>query len=167
MLVAHAPVGWLTGSTLRGRSARVACVVGALLPDVDVVPSLVLHVHHHDWPTHWPVTWLLLGLGVAPLLAGRARPVARLVLLALANAELHLALDTLAGDVRWLAPWSFQPFALVHVQRTFEPWWVNFLLHPTFLAELALVALATHRWRRAATCERPSPDDSRCHRRTP
>lgn len=146
MLVAHAPVGYLVGSGIRRQGAVPACLVGALLPDVDVVPSLVLGVHHHDWPTHWPITWLLLGLGVAPLLVGRWRAVAFLALLVVGNAELHLVLDTLVGDVRWLAPWSFHAFAVIHLRRVLDPWWLNFVFHPTFLLELALVAAAIARF---------------------
>ena len=147
MLVAHAPVGYLVGSSVRIRGAVAASIAGALAPDVDVLPSFVLAVHHHAWPTHWPVAWALVGAGLAPLLVTpKTRPAAVLALLFVGNALLHLVCDSLVGDVRWLAPWSQHAFAVVHLKRVLDPWWLNFVLHPSFLVELALVAAAAYRY---------------------
>ncbi|WP_390881416.1 hypothetical protein [Cardiobacterium hominis] len=35
-------------------------MAGGLLPDIDMLWFyLVDHVHHHRYPTHWPLLWLL------------------------------------------------------------------------------------------------------------
>ena len=154
MLIAHAPVGYIAGVALRRWSSIPglvgAAVAGALAPDLDMLLFLAdPTIHHHAWPTHWPVVWLGLAAAAAPGLArARSRTPAALVLVFAASGFLHLVLDTVAGDVRWLAPISDRAWSLVRVTRRFEPWWLNFVLHWTFAVELALVALAGGVWLR-------------------
>lgn len=148
MLIAHAPVGYLLGAALRRWSSVPglvpAAVAGALAPDLDMVLFLAdPTIHHHAWPTHWPVVWLGLAAAAAPGLAWPAsRTRAVLGLVFAASGFLHLALDTVAGDVRWLAPLSERAWSLVRVSRRFEPWWLNFVVHWTFGVELVVVTLA-------------------------
>ncbi len=148
MLIAHAPVGYLFGTALRRWSSvpRLvpAAVAGALAPDLDMLLFLAdPTIHHHAWPTHWPVVWLGLAAAAARgLVSPASRTPALLVLMFAANGFLHLILDTVAGDVQWLAPLSERGWSLVRVTRRFEPWWLNFVIHWTFGVELVLVALA-------------------------
>jgi hypothetical protein len=136
VFIAHAPVGWLTARALGGgRPLGVACVAGALAPDLDLLLWLRdPTVHHHAWPTHWPLCWLALVLAA---FAARSRLAAAFA----GSGLLHCALDTIVGDIRWLAPFSDRAWSLFVVERAVEPWWLNFLLHPTFALELALVAI--------------------------
>ena len=60
----------------------------------------------------------------------------------------HMVLDSVVGDIAWLAPFSHEYFSLSHVEAIFEPWWLNFILHWSFALELGLVALAVYEWRR-------------------
>lgn len=147
MLIAHAPVGYLLGTTLRRWMAPGVvpmAVAGGLFPDIDMLMWFAIpSIHHHAWPTHWPIVWITAGALLAPAVVHpvtRAR--ATLLSVFVASAFLHLVLDTLAGDVRWLAPLSDQAWSWVHVTRRFDPWWLNFVLHPTFAAEIVLVGLA-------------------------
>lgn len=157
MFIAHAPVGYLIGTRLSGPLGRWAgplpalvpvSVAGALAPDLDLLLWLAdRSVHHHAWPTHWPLAWAALACGIAPMLrwpALRARAV--LALAFAGNGLLHQVLDTLVGDIRWLAPFDQRALALFVVQRIHEPWWLNFLLHPSFLVELGLTAAAGLAW---------------------
>ena len=104
MLIAHAPVGYLVGTALRRASPVpglvAAAVSGALAPDLDMLLFLAdRSIHHHAWPTHWPVTWVGLAVVTAPGLcwAPTRRP-AVLALVFAGNGFLHLALDTLVGE---------------------------------------------------------------------
>ena len=102
----------------------------------------------------------ILGLVVAAVLAltmtmsGR-RDQLTLVGVGLANVLLHLLMDSIAADIRWLYPFSDLRVNLVHVPAPYKPWYLNFLFHWTFVAELLIVLLATvaatldwRRWRR-------------------
>jgi hypothetical protein len=51
---------------------------------------------------------------------------------------IHLILDTIIGDIWWLAPFVDRPFSMFPVPARYHPWWLNFLLHWSFALELAL-----------------------------
>lgn len=161
MIVAHLPTGYLLGVALE-RLRPLACsprlwlgsaLLGAFAPDLDM---LYFHLvdggqqHHHRYWSHWPVVWFSL-LALAVLAWSRAPQVrwpALAVLFSL-NGCVHLMLDSVVGDIWWLAPWVDQPFALATVTARYSPWWLNFILHPSFLLELGLLASALWlAWRR-------------------
>ncbi|HEX8213828.1 MAG TPA: metal-dependent hydrolase [Longimicrobium sp.] len=78
----------------------------------------------------------------------RARRTAWLALAILGiNVLLHLVLDTVAGGIRWLSPFSDVELALTTVRARYDPWVLNFVLHRTFALELALVVAALWRYR--------------------
>lgn len=151
MFVAHLPAGWLFARTLRNRAARRALLVGAIAPDLDLVWWwLVDHgaVHHHRYLTHLPAVWALAALGCALLLRGGAR---RVALALCAGVLLHIALDSVAGDVAWLWPFDHRLFSLVTVPPTGGHWVWSFVGHWSFGIELVIVAVAiavarTHRF---------------------
>jgi inner membrane protein len=64
----------------------------------------------------------------------------------LANVALHLALDTYVGGIAWLYPWSTHEFRLFSLPPVHAWWEANFLLHWTFLAEIALCVAAAMAW---------------------
>lgn len=164
MFFAHLPAGYLlTRSLLTTRGAAnladaerrrlmAAGLVASVLPDFDLAYALLANanVSHRGFPTHAPLLWLALAAGMA-LLAwswGRA-DWQRLNLAVLVNVWLHLALDTVAGPVRWLYPFSKEFFELVQVPRLAGlPWYLSFMAHWTLLIELAIVATALAVWRR-------------------
>jgi inner membrane protein len=127
-----------------------ACV----LPDLDLFYFYFVderrHVHHSYLP-HLPLA-CVAALGVAAIVLAvlRARRAAWLVLAALGiNVLLHLVLDTVAGGIRWLWPFSDVELALATVRPRYHPWVLNFVLHWTFALELALMAAALWRSRSA------------------
>ncbi len=151
MFIAHLPTGYLTAAAaqrcgLRARGLAAACLVGSLLPDVDLLWFYLVdagRVHHHLYWTHWPVVWmalLLLALAACALSRGKDWAVAAGFLAG--SALLHVGLDGVAGDVPLLAPWSMEFYAFVKVEALHSPWWLNFLLHWTMLVELALTITA-------------------------
>jgi len=54
----------------------------------------------------------------------------------------HLLLDSVVGDIYWLAPFSGKPYSMFTVPALYHPWWLNFILHWSFAFELALLAWA-------------------------
>jgi hypothetical protein len=136
MMIAHLPAGYLATRALAPRYL-VAGLAGAIAPDLDMLWWLASggHTHHHAYPTHFPSVWLG-GLVACWLLR---RPMG--VVFA-ANGLLHLGLDTLVGDIAWLAPFDMRRASLFVVTDRFDPWWLNFVLHGSFGLELALCVAA-------------------------
>lgn len=151
MLIAHLPAGYLLTTALVPRgSGRKALWIGLLASvalDLDLLYFYLIdggrHPHHGYW-THYPFTWLcvLLGaLALVPLLR-RFTPFRWFLLLILPNILLHLLLDSLVGDVRWLAPFSDRGFSLLEVPAVHDFWLYNFVFHWTFLFEVAIASAA-------------------------
>lgn len=162
MIIAHLPAGYVTSKLLHARlNAREAAfkpflyagLLGAIAPDLDKVYLYLAHdrrLHHHTLWLHFPIVWaVLLLVSLIWFHAARARIAAALAVIFSVNGLLHMVLDTVAGDIWWLAPFVDQPFSLFAVPGRYSPWWVNNMLHWTFAFELAIVAWAVHLWRRS------------------
>ena len=157
MITAHAPSGYIfarqliarwrymQGLPISVRAAILIAVIGALAPDFDMLYFYLVdagRTHHHRYFTHWPVIWLSL-TGLSALAFRVSRSVRAFgALLFCSGAFLHLILDTLVGDIWWLAPFQDKPYALFTVPARFSPWWLNFFLHWSFVAELLIWAWA-------------------------
>lgn len=152
MFIAHAPAGYLLSKFLFSRTApnrNALWATGlffAVAPDLDLFWFYLFSarsVPHHQYVTHWPLLWAAL-FGSALLLSALLRkPSWRPYLfLGSANVTLHLALDSVAAEIYWLAPFSRFSLNLVQVPAT-HGWWVwSFLLHWTFLIEIAICLAA-------------------------
>ena len=169
MLVGHLPAGYLAATAALDRleasgqlptnsasgagprrSLLAVALAASVAPDLDVLAFYAQGgaVHHHAYPTHWPLAWAGAGaLGLAVAAVRRSRLVALAVLFAVGAALLHLALDSVAGAVRWGAPFSDRATTLVEVPARRGHWVASMVLHWTFAAELALAAAAVW-WRR-------------------
>ncbi|MEO4048251.1 metal-dependent hydrolase [Pseudomonas sp. CAU 1711] len=167
MFIAHAPSGYLLGSLLQNSNRfgaiMLACIAGAVAPDLDLLYFYLLdgrQTHHHRYFSHWPLLWL--GLTALACLWRSVRRHSTLASSTLAFAlagVLHMLLDSLVGDIWWLAPFRDQAYALFSVPNRYQPWWLNFLLHWTFIVELAicLAALMLYLRRRYHTGKETSP----------
>lgn len=144
MLIGHPPTGNLASTAVLDRlgvgnrlrqSLLVTGLVASVAPDLDLLYFYgVDHsVHHHSFPTHWPLLWLAVAASVLFVAAIRRSRV-----LALGSgfvgvgALLHLALDSVAGSVRWLAPWSDLETTLIGVPAQYSSWILSFVTHWTF-----------------------------------
>lgn len=128
-----------------------AGMLGAIAPDFDMFYFFFVdqmqHHHHTYWP-HFPIVWfslLLLALGWYGLAKEKANASYALIF-SLAGC-LHMLLDSIVGDIWWLAPFVDQSFALFSVTARYSPWWLNFILHWSFVLELMLVLGALLLWR--------------------
>lgn len=156
MFIAHLPVGYVATSALLDRVEVGAAVrrrllalglVASVLPDLDLLYFYLVDQRrqgHHAYFPHLPVFWIgALTLGVAAFwIMGRSRTAwVALAVLGL-NALLHLVLDTVAGGIRWLWPWSAIEIRFVDVPARYHPWYLNFVLHWSFALEIALALAA-------------------------
>ncbi len=164
MFIGHLPAGIIVANlATKGRSNATrrwwaVALLGSVFPDFDMFYFYFVDgrqtLHHHYW-THLPFVWLCL----TPLLVWH--PLSRLFLV---NVLLHLVLDSLAGGILWLWPFSSRSFVAVEVPAA-HAWWVwNFVLHWSFLPELLLLGWALlylfRRWRAPAGYERSLPPAS-------
>jgi hypothetical protein len=162
MIIAHIPAGYLVSMFLfpRWRASFgvvrtrffAAGIAGAMAPDLDMLYfHLVDHRqhHHHTYFSHFPSFWALLFLlSVAWLYIAKVKSTPALAVLFTLNGLLHMVLDSVVGDIWWLAPLDGKPFSFAIVPALYQPWWLNFLLHWSFLLELGLAAWAFALWRR-------------------
>lgn len=93
--------------------------------------------HHHRFRSHIPAVWAAVGLAALPLIR-RPAPTA----IFLAAIFLHLVLDMIGGGIMWGWPFSHHLFELVPVPATQSHWILSFVLHWTFLAEIAICTAA-------------------------
>ena len=103
---------------------------------------VALRHSHHRYPTHWPLLWLLALVGALHYWRKTRRPAAAVALLVAVNGMVHMLLDSIVGDIFWLMPWRDTPFSFFTVSARYQPWWLNFILHWSFLLEFALWAWA-------------------------
>lgn len=147
MFIAHLPAGYLlTQGLARGHPSRKALIatglVASVLPDLDLVWFYLVNNRqnpHHEFVFHWPVFWVALA-GVSWLAAQALgwRKAGPFIGVALAGLLLHMVLDSIAAGIAWLMPFRDAQINLVAVPAR-HGWWVwNFILHWTFLLELAI-----------------------------
>ena len=122
-------------------------LAASVAPDLDLLWFFFVdhrrHDHHAYLP-HLPLA-VVAGLAVAAVVpwSRRASPAAWTTFAVVGiNLMLHLVLDTMAGGIRWLWPWSTTELALWPAEARHRQWILNFVLHWTFGVELALVAAA-------------------------
>ena len=133
------------------RALLATALVASVAPDLDVIAFYTVggDVHHHAYPPHWPLAWAALtavGLAVAALRKSRFLMLASLFVGG--AALLHLSLDSIAGAVRWAAPFSTHETTWVDVPAARSHWIWSMVLHWTFAVELTVTAVAGAVWRR-------------------
>lgn len=169
MFIAHLPAGYLCARGLASRAGgsitpamALAGMAGGVFPDSDLFYRAFFasqRIHHHRYPTHLPLVWLAITVGVA-LLLRTGHPLRRHAAIFLLAVWSHLLLDSVAGDIWWRWPWFELPFPLVRIPAVHSRWWLNYLLHWTAVVEFGLVGVAAYlewsrpvffgRWRRPA-----------------
>lgn len=127
-------------------------MLGAVAPDFDLAYFYLVderrHSHHSYW-THFPILWIgLLLLSLAWLRWGKLSDRAAFAAVFALNGLGHMVLDSVVGQISWLAPFADKPYSLFAVPAAYHIWWLNFLLHWSFVLELFIVAWAVYLWRR-------------------
>lgn len=124
-----------------------AALLGAVAPDIDMIFFYLIDggaVHHHRYWTHIPFFWLATAAIALPVLA-RTRYLTACVAF-FSAVFLHLSLDSIAGSIMWLYPFSDRPLELVMVPPTRSHWVWSFVFHWTFAFEIAIWVAALALW---------------------
>ena len=77
-----------------------------------------------------------------------------------AGTMLHMAMDTVAAPLHWLAPFSDVVMELVRIPKIHSNWIVSFVFHWTFLIEIAICLTAAVVFERRRTGSSVSRDDA-------
>jgi inner membrane protein len=163
MIFGHLPAGYLISSftyarlgcdAVSRRAYVLAGMLGAVAPDFDLAYFYLFDErqhHHHTYFTHFPIGWLALIAGAACWFRlARIQFLPALALVFSFNGFVHMVLDSIVGDIEWLAPWNMQFFSLFEVRALYEPWWLNFILHWSFVLEVIMTLCAYRLWRYSA-----------------
>ncbi len=141
MLTAHLPSGYCLAhaNPHKSRGLLFAALIGAVIPDIDMLFFLFVdhgRVHHHNYWPHVPFFWLVVAVVMLPL----AKMLNKVTLAAtfLSAVFLHLILDTIAGGIMWLYPLNDALLYLVTVPAVYSNWILSFILHWTFIPEIAI-----------------------------
>jgi hypothetical protein len=148
MFIAHLPAGYLISSEINrrlfplsgDRNLMLSGLIGSISPDFDLIYYYLIdnrqHDHHSYW-SHYPVLWVsMLCLSVVLFYKSKGGRVAAIFMLFSVNGFFHMLLDSVCGDIMWFAPIDNQAFSLIRIFSLYQPWWLNFIFHWTFLIEL-------------------------------
>jgi hypothetical protein len=117
-------------------------IFGSIAPDIDMLYYFIAKhslLNHHQYYTHFPIFWLtllLISLVWLKLHHHRNQLPASAFIFTF-NGFIHTILDTITGEIWWLAPFGNKPFSLV-AERSELPYFTDW----TFGIELFLLLLA-------------------------
>jgi len=147
MFIAHLPTGYIIARAFIAKNKHVSSkkliffsMFGAFFPDIDMLYFHLIDkgkIHHHEYFTHYPIVWF--GLLALYLLYFNIY-----YFIFILNGCMHLILDSLVGDILWLAPFSHKYFSLFIVTARYKPWWLNFIFHWSFVLELSILLVALY-----------------------
>jgi inner membrane protein len=160
MFIAHMPAGYLvTRYGLRGFGAHLAnsrnlkyyvmfALLCSVLPDFDLIYFYLVdhrqHEHHSYW-THIPLFWVLFtALVYFGAKAFFKKNLGALCAILLANTQLHMLLDSVAGGIYWLYPFNSEKYRLFVITSRFDWWVFNYIFHWTFLLELTIIVTTAY-----------------------
>lgn len=159
MIVAHLPAGYIVSTLLFHRFEKYgasrliflrAGLLGSIAPDLDMIYFYGFdhRAHpHHSYFSHFPSVWLLLvTLAILGFQHCKQKKPASLALIFTCNWMLHMLLDYISTNIYWLAPFVNRPFAVITVPSVYQDWWLNFLLHRSFVLEILIVIWASCLW---------------------
>jgi inner membrane protein len=141
MLIAHLPAGYITARAGGVQTGPLlwAALIGSVFPDFDMIWFLFVDegaIHHHKYWVHVPGFWLIAAAITLPFLPKAARNAG---LMFLAAVLIHIVLDTHAGGIMWFWPLSDHLYTFVTVPATQANWVLSFMLHWTFMLEVAVI----------------------------
>lgn len=158
MLIAHAPVGYLTSRLLARYCTDNASLyrrfirwgmLGAIAPDIDWLWCVFVdhyETDHHQYFTHLPITWIL-ALLLSSLWVRRNPANGILAMSFCLGGLMHMVLDTFLGGILWFAPFSDQAVVWLKSSADFPVfWWFHSLFRSSLTLELFLMALAGLYW---------------------
>jgi inner membrane protein len=159
MLFGHLPAGYITAKLVlrkfRHREVPAKEVMfwslfGSIAPDTDL---LYYHLidgrqhYHHTYVTHFPLFWMLLFLisVLWLLVAPHGRHTVSALVFSLGG-FIHTFLDTLVGNIFWLAPFDYSPYSFITFLAYHAPWVLLYFPVWPMVLELLVILPALYLW---------------------
>ena len=122
MIIAHTFAGYIISDkllkivnhgSLSSNIFILSGMLGAIAPDIDLIyfyPIDNKQHHHHSYFTHLPISWLIL-LAIS-IICSKLKPsnFSLLFFIFTLNGLLHLLLDSMSGQIKWLLPFNNKSF---------------------------------------------------------
>ena len=165
MLIAHMPAGYIVAKAFKQEKKPVviSSLIFSVWPDLGLIYFYLFDnsVIHRQFFTHLPIVMAAAFLITLPLYHMKFFAKMRIYyVLFFVNWLVHLVLDTFTERIFWLYPLSNHGFQLIEIPTVFSHWIISFVLHWSFVVELAIVALAVTLFLRARKQEREMKIDS-------
>ncbi len=156
MIIGHLPLGYIStkiitakwpNNSVKRRAFIIAGLLGSIIPDFDMIYFYLFdncQHHHHTYWIHIPFYWcIILGLSILVLWFTKKEYLPFLSIFGI-NIFIHLFVDTIVGDIWWLYPLLNKPYSLFSVPALYNTWWVNFILHWSFIIEIIIMFVALY-----------------------
>ena len=126
----------------------IAGTLGGLAPDLDAIGFHlgIVHGFHRATPFHWPSTWIAVAM-IGLVLIWLRRDAGTFVCVLALSALVHCGLDMTMAPLFWAAPFSWEPFELIHVPGGWSPYWLGFIFYWTFVPEILIWLAAIWVWK--------------------
>ncbi len=155
MFIAHLPAGYLLSKCFESKSKTQKIpwkifltlgLIGSILPDLDLFYFYLIdarqHQHHSYW-THIPIYWICIYFFAAGIfILKKNKKMLFITTFIFIEIMLHIFLDTIAGGILWAYPKNTEYFSFFTVLPQYNWWVLNFILHWSFLLEIAILLLA-------------------------
>ena len=142
MITAHLPSGYIVGRILPAAPLVLPmAILGGVFPDFDLIWFYLIDdraIHHHRYWVHAPAFWVLTSIPTLFIAKQIVPKHFAAVVAFLVAIGIHILLDTIAGDIMWLWPFSNELFHLITVEAKYSHWILNFIFHPVFLLEILI-----------------------------
>lgn len=156
MFIAHMPTGYLLTRYLQrkmgnhSRGLMWTGLIASIFPDFDLAYFFLIDHRqhpHHEYLTHMPLIWGALALFTWAMAMLSSKPtLVPYIGVVLANALLHMVMDSVTAGIYWLYPFSDIEVNLLHITKHYDWWVLNFVLHWTFMLEIFIVFMALNVW---------------------
>ncbi len=151
MVFAHIPSGYLLANLFVQKRKWPTWLLwlgmlGATFPDFDILlAEFTTHdmIGHRVSPMHFPIVWALVAaILLTIILLTKQKSWLPAWGVFFSAAMLHLVLDTLVGDIYWLAPFSWTPIHIISIPSHHAWWLADHVLHWSFLFEIGIIVAA-------------------------
>jgi inner membrane protein len=149
MFIAHLPAGYIVTKKLQHKTKFYKYLwvglLASILPDLDLFWFYFVdhrQTEHHEYFTHSPIFWLIIllcSLIILFIFRKLNKATVAIILFFFVNLYLHFILDSIVGGINWGYPFFDGHVLLYEIAPRYDWWVFNFILHPTFLLEIAIV----------------------------
>ena len=142
MIIGHFPAGYILSKKLQHhyqfQKYLWVGLAASILPDFDAINFYLdnFEQNHHDYWTHIPFFWFLMALFTfVPVYLKKNKDLTVIYILFFTNIFLHLFIDTITGEVKWLYPISDKYIAFFDWTLIYS-FWGMILIYWSFLLEI-------------------------------